>query len=104
MVSLVHCDGSSKGGTPTSPLPWAVGFSETPGERNRSVIESVLDSFIRTNIGICSLCIAQIRRSDLEKGSGLFGLVDGGLNGAIPCHLRLALPSTLLDVLHDRFR
>lgn len=83
-LSLVDVSGLNRSSLPTAPpprppaTPWAVGFSETPGLRER-------------------LYISQLRLPAFCNSEGLFGLFDGGGEGALPAALVKAVPRILLE-------
>ncbi|KAE8743579.1 hypothetical protein FOCC_FOCC010826 [Frankliniella occidentalis] len=83
-ISLVDVSGLNRSSLPTAPparpptTPWAVGFSETPGLRER-------------------LYIAQLRLPSFCNSEGLFGLFDGGGEGSLPAALVRAVPRILVE-------
>ncbi|XP_054282489.1 protein phosphatase PHLPP-like protein isoform X2 [Macrosteles quadrilineatus] len=88
-MSLVDVSGQNRSCIPSSPphqevppgdlaSPWTLGFSETPGQRDR-------------------LCISQLRLPGFCNTEALLGLFDSGNNADLPQLLVKAVPRILLE-------
>ncbi|XP_075214824.1 PH domain leucine-rich repeat protein phosphatase isoform X2 [Lycorma delicatula] len=88
-MSLVDVSGQNRTSLPSSPphqesatsdldSPWILGFSETPGHRDR-------------------LCIAQLRLPAFCNQEALIGLFDAGNNSELPQLLVNAMPRIILE-------
>ncbi|XP_063217315.1 protein phosphatase PHLPP-like protein [Bacillus rossius redtenbacheri] len=86
-MSLVDVSGQNRTSLPSTPYheeggdlepPWKIGFSETPGLRDK-------------------LYVTQIRLPAFCNTEGLFAMFDGGNNGEVPAALVRAVPRILLE-------
>ncbi|CAH1391630.1 unnamed protein product [Nezara viridula] len=84
-VSLVDTSGKGRAALPTepeqnnsNPAQWTVGFSETPGNRER-------------------LCVAQLRLTGFCGSEALLGLFDSGTDSELPKILASSIPRILLE-------